>query len=429
MAHKQSMLFRSVTIIDPRSEFNHQKTNILIQDGKYHSFNNEDQEYDNKVEIIECDHLYLSVGWFDMNVNFCDPGFEMNEDLVSGTAAAAHGGFTGVALMPNTEPPLHTKSQINYLKDQSRNLTVDVFPIGAVSANRNGKDMAEMFDMANHGAVAFSDGDRAIADAGLLLRSAQYAANFGKKVIVFADDLSLYGKAIVNEGEMSVVLGMKGMPALAEEMMIARDIALCEYANCPIHFTTVSTAGSVQLIRAAKQKGLPITADVSSIHVFSNENVLSDFNTNYKVKPPLRSENDRLALIAGIVDGTIDAICSQHTPQTIEHKKQEFEIAAFGISNIETSFSLLTTSLENQISIERMIELIAINPRSILNLKIPEIKIGQLANFTLFDPKEQVVYSSIDIKSKSKNNPYLGKKLLGKVHGIYNKGAFINLKN
>lgn len=413
-----NILIRSAVIVDPSSPHHGTKQDILIEKGIIKIIGNVAQAQAD--EVIDVNGASVSPGWLDMNVNFCDPGFETKEDIHSGTAAAAAGGFTAVALMPNTVPPLHAKTEIEYVKNQARGKVVDVHPIGCLSTHREGKDIAELYDMQNSGAVAFSDGTRAVADPGLLSRALLYAKGINARIIQYADDAAISGKGKMNEGPTSTILGIKGIPALAEELMIARDIYLAEYNDAAIHFTTVSTAGSVALIRAAKKKGLKVTADVSAYHLTLDETVLEDFDSHYKVKPPLRTKEDIKALKQGLKDGTIDAICSQHTPEDLEHKQVEFEIAAYGMIGLQTAFALANKAVGKELTTTGLVEKLAINPRKILGVEVPQIKEGAKANLTLFDTEKEWTLEAKAILSKSKNSPFIGKKLKGKVIAVIN---------
>jgi len=414
-----NLLIKSAKIVDSNSPHNGKKVDILIENGIIKSIKSTIK--DKSVKNIEVENLHASPGWFDMQVNFRDPGFEYKEDLISGTEAAAHGGFTGVAVMPSTHPPIHTKADIEYIKNKTVNSIVDVYPIGALSHKMDGKDISEMYDMHQSGAVAFSDDKQPILNAGLLLRALMYAKNFNGLVVTHCDDknVSLDGK--INEGETSTMLGLKGIPALAEELMVARNIYLAEYAETGIHISSVSTAKSVELIRQAKSRKLKITASVNAYNLILDDSSLKDFDTNYKVNPPLRTKADIEALKKGLIDGTIDAIVSDHSPEDEENKKVEFDHAAFGMIGLETTFAAANTN-RGKMSLEKLISKISINPRKILNLPIPEIKEEAEANLTFFDPDKKWKFEEKYIHSKSKNTPFIGTVFQGKALGIYNKG-------
>ncbi len=421
-----TILIRDAAIIDPTSSANEKRQDILIVDGKITRIGKvTDATADT---VIEGPGLCVSVGWMDMHANFCDPGFETKEDLHTGMAAAAAGGFTAVAVMPNTHPVIHSKSEVEYITQKTKANIVDVYPIGCVSHNREGTDMAELYDMQQSGAVAFSDGTRPVADAGLLSRALLYAKGINAQIIQYADDATISGKGKMNEGITSTLLGLKGIPALAEELMIARDIYLAEYNDASLHFTTVSTAGSVELIRAAKKKGLKITADVSAHHLVLDETALEDFDTHYKVKPPLRTTADIAALKKGLQDGTIDAICSQHTPEDTEHKQVEFEIAGYGMLGLQTAFALANQAVGKELGLPQLIEKLAINPRKILGLPIPELKEGAFANLTVFAPEKTWTLEVKNICSKSKNTPFIVQTLQGKVVAVINNGSVVQVK-
>jgi dihydroorotase len=404
-----NLLIKSATVIDPASSFNNQVADILVKDGR---IVNVGTSITNDAETIDATGKYLLPGFFDLNCNIGELGLETKEDLQTGTAAAAAGGFTGIALMPNTQPAVHSKTEVEYLLNRAKHNLVDIYPLGTISHKRDGKDMAEMYDMFQSGAKAFTDGDRPVQDAGLMERAMLYVQGFGAKVISYPEDTSIAGKAKVNEGIASTMLGMKGIPSLAEELMIARDLYLAEYTGSSVHFTTISTKRSVELIKDAKQKGLDVTCDVAVHNLVLTDDALMGFDSLYKVKPPLRTQADVDALIAGLKDGTIDAIVSQHTPHEIEFKDVEFEVAEYGIIGLQTTFSL---ALKAGLPVELIAEKLAINPRKILNINVPVMAIEQPANFVLVDINADWEYTRAINKSKSYNSPFIGQNLKGKV--------------
>lgn len=403
------MLIKSATIIDPHSPYNQQVVDILIEKGIITKIA---PELEADAELVEAEGKFVSPGFFDLNCNIGELGLETKEDLHTGTAAAAAGGFTGIALMPNTIPPVHSKAEIEYLVNRAKRNLVDVYPLGAISHKREGKDLAEMYDMFLSGAKAFTDGNRPVQDAGLMERALLYAQGFDALILSYPEDTAIAGKAKVNEGEISTILGMKGIPPLAEELMIARDLYLAEYTGSRIHFSTISTTRSVELIREAKRKGLEVSCDVAAHHLVLTDEALLGFESLYKVKPPLRTRDDVNALLKGLKDGTIDAIVSQHTPHEVEFKDVEFEVAEFGITGLQTAFSLaLLAGLDPELIIEKL----AINPRRILNLEIPSVTEGREANLVLFDLEAEWEFTRNNNKSKSYNSPFIGQSLKGSI--------------
>ncbi len=409
-----NLLIKSATILDPGSPFHQQVADILIENGVITRIA-DDIEAD--AELIEAEGKYLSPGFFDLNCNIGELGLETKEDMLSGTRAAAAGGFTGLAMMPNTANPVHSKAEVEYLVNRAKGNLVDVYPLGTISHKREGKDLAEMYDMYLSGAKAFTDGNRPVQDAGLMERALLYAQGFDAMVFSYPEDTAIAGKAKVNEGEISTLLGMKGIPSLAEELMIARDLYLAEYTVSKIHFSTISTARSVELIREAKRKGLEVTCDVAAHHLILTDEALLGFDSQYKVKPPLRTKDDVKALIKGLKDGTIDAIVSQHTPHEIEFKDVEFEVAAYGMVGFQTALPL---ALKAGLPVELLVEKLAINPREILGLGVPVIAEGEKANLVLFDADAEWAYNSSSNRSKSVNSPFIGQNLKGKVLLTYN---------
>lgn len=409
-----NLLIKSATILDPGSPFHQQVADILIKNGVISRIA-EDIEAD--ADLVDGEGKYVCPGFFDLNCNIGELGLETKEDMRTGTRAAAAGGFTGVAMMPNTVPPVHSKAEIEYLLNRAKGNLVDVYPLGTISHKREGKDLAEMYDMYLSGAKAFTDGNRPVQDAGLMERALLYAQGFDALVFSYPEDTAIAGKAKVNEGEISTLLGMKGIPSLAEELMIARDLYLAEYTVSKIHFSTISTARSVELIREAKRKGLEVTCDVAAHHLVLTDEALLGFDTQYKVKPPLRTKDDVKALIKGLKDGTIDAIVSQHTPHEIEFKDVEFEVAEYGIIGFQTTLAL---ALLSGLPVELLVEKLSINPREILGVEVPVIAEGEKANVVLFDINATWEYNSKNNLSKSINSPFVGQNLKGKVLLTYN---------
>jgi dihydroorotase len=404
-----NLLIKSATIIDPNSPFNQQTADLLLEKGVITRIA---LEIETDSEVFDADGKFVSPGFFDLNCNIGELGLETKEDLYTGTKAAAAGGFTGVALMPNTIPPVHSKAEIEYLLNRAKKNLVDVYPLGAISHKREGKDLAEMYDMYLSGARAFTDGNRPVQDAGLMERALLYAQGFDALVFSYPEDTAIAGNAKINEGEISTLLGMKGIPSLAEELMIARDLYLAEYTVSKIHFSTISTARSAELIRDAKRKGIEVTCDVAAHHLILTDEALTGFDSLYKVKPPLRTQDDVDALIEGLKDGTIDAIVSQHTPHEIEFKDVEFEVAEYGMIGLQTAFPL---SLKAGLDINMVIQKLSIGPREILNIEVPVITEGQPANLVVFDPHAEWEYNSKNNRSKSANSPFMGQQLTGRI--------------
>jgi len=415
-----NLLVKNVTIADPQSNFNKQQCDVRVVDGKIQNIGKLSSEKDEAA--FDAQGAFLTPGFFDLNCVAGDPGFETKEDIETLTQTAKAGGFTGLALLPQTSPVVQSKSQVEYIINKAKNNLVDVLPVGAISQNREAKELAELFDMQQAGAVAFSDGDKALQDDGFMSRALQYVKGFDALLMVYPENKSIAGKSQINESKNSVLLGMKGLPALAEEMHIARDIFLAQYNETKIHISNISTAGSVALIRKAKKDGVQVSCDVTAHHLVFTEDLLADFDSNYKVKPPLRGKSDVKALIAGLKDGTIDAIISQHRPEEIEFKNVEFEIAHYGIIALQTALPLL---LKAGLDASLIAEKLAINPRKLLNLTIPVIEEGAIANFTVYNPNEKWLYNAASNKSKSANSPLLGTELTGKVTLVYNNSQYL----
>lgn len=417
-----NILIKSARIIDSGSSYNGKVADILIENGLITSIASKINPKKN-IKVIEAANLHVSTGWLDMQVSFCDPGFEHKEDLSSGIKAAVAGGFTGVAVVSSTHPPIHSKAEVEYIKNKTAGSIVDVYPVGALSYKQEGKDISEMYDMYQSGAVAFSDDKKAIHDAGLLLRALLYSQNFGGVILTHCDEKSISLEGKMNEGVTSTMLGLKGIPALAEEMMVNRNISLAEYTKAAVHISNISTQKSVALIKQAKANGLNVTASVNAYSIALDETSLSGFDSNYKLNPPLRTKADIEALRKGITEGTIDAITSDHRPEDIESKDVEFDYASNGMIGLESAFGLINSN-RDRIKLETIIKALTVNPRKILKLAQPKVAEGEEANLTLFDPEAEWVFEKKSIQSKSANTPFLGTTFKGKVVGVINKKQF-----
>ena len=378
-------------------------------------------------EVLDRTGCIAVPGLVDIHVHLRDPGQEYKETIETGTAAAAHGGFTGICSMPNTTPTTDNGATIDYVLDQAANAGhCHVYPSGACTKGLKGEALAEIGDMAAHGAVAFTDDGRGVQGAGMMRRVMDYAKAFDKVVMSHCQDEDLVGPGQVNEGVVSTRLGMAGWPAAGEELQIQRDIALSELTGCPIHIQHITTARGVDIVREGKKRGALVTAEATPHHIVLNEDDLTaTYNTNLKMNPPLRTKADNEAIIAGIKDGTIDVIVTDHAPHAAHEKAREFELAPFGMTGLETSLGVVLTYLvrPGHIDYNRMVELMAIRPREILRLEQVRLEAGSVADITVFNPETEWTVKAEDMVSKSKNSGFLGYELKGRATDVFMAGT------
>lgn len=370
---------------------------------------------------IQLKNLHVSNGWFDTSVSLGEPGFEERENIQHGLEVAARSGFTKIALNPNTHPCIDNKSAVEFLIQKSSSSAVDLYPIANLTQGAQGKEMAELFDMKNSGAIAFGDYNKPVENANLLKIALLYAQNFEGMVMSFPEDAGIGTHGFVNESENTTRLGLNSIPNLSEELQIARDLALLEYTGGKLHIPTISTSKSVQLIKEAKKKGLDISCSVAAHHIFLTDKEIQSFDTNFKVKPPLRSDKDVKSLIKGLKDGTIDMLVSDHNPIDVENKNVEFENGFFGTIGMETLFG----SARQKLEIEEIISCLTDKPKKRFDLPVSAIENNIKANLTLFDPDMEYVFEDKNILSKSKNSAFLGKSLKGKIYGIISNNKLV----
>ena len=413
------ILIREAKIIDSKSPFHQQIVDVKISDGLIEKIG-KNLAKDSLYKEISHANLHLSQGWMDSSVSLGEPGYEDRETISNGLQVAAKSGFTAIALQPNSFPVIDNQSQIHFVKQKAAQSATDLFPIGALTKNCEGTDLAELFDMKNAGAVAFGDYGQSLANANLLKIGLQYVQDFDGLVIAFCQDEKIKGSGVVNEGIVSTRLGLKGIPNLAEELIVARNLFLLEYTGGKLHLPTISTAKSVDLIREAKAKGLQVTCSVAVSNLVLTDEKLDGFDTRFKLSPPLRTNEDRMALLAGVADNTIDIITSDHNPIDIEHKKMEFDGAKNGSIGLESAFGALLTVLPVETIVAKLTY-----AKSIFSIESSEIAEGKPANVTLFSTEGEWIFTKDAILSKSKNSAFLGTKMKGKVIGIYNKNTFI----
>jgi dihydroorotase len=418
------ILIRQARIIDSSSPFHQQKADIFIQDGIISRIGNDLSGDVDK--IIDIPGLNVSPGWLDIFANFCDPGFEYKETIETGSQAAAAGGFTDVFVIPATSPVIHNKAAVEYIVQKSKLFPTTVHPIGAVTKNLEGKELAEMYDMYKSGAVAFGDGIAPIQSAGILLKALQYVKAVDCVLIQLPDDKSISNHGLMHEGIISTRLGLPGKPAIAEELQITRDIEIAKYTGSKIHFTGVSTAKSIALIQNAKAERVNVTCSVTPYHLCFCDEDLANYDTNLKVNPPIRTKEDRDALRQAVSNGTIDCIATHHLPHEKDSKVVEFEYAKNGIIGLETAFGVVKNCMPS-LSAERLVELFSIQPRKIFNLPIPKVAENEKACLSLFEEDQKWTFENKDIRSRSENSPFVGKELTGRPIGIINKNQlFIN---
>lgn len=415
-----NILIKSALIIDSNSKHHLKKRDVLIEKGIISKIAAKISNTQNFKEI-SLKNLHISNGWFDTSVSFGEPGFEERETIENGLKTAAKSGFTAVAVNPNTNPKTDNKAAVEFLINKASKNTVSLYPIGNLTKNSDEKELAELYDMQNSGAIAFGDYNKPITNANLLKVALQYAQNFDGLVLSFPQDNSIARDGLANEGENSTKLGLKGIPALAEELQIARDLFLLEYTGGKLHIPTISTEKSVKLLRDAKKRGLNVSCSVAAHHLTLTDDELHNFNANYKVSPPLRAQKDIKALLKGVSDGTIDIITSDHNPIDIEHKKVEFNNAKNGTIGLESLFGA-TSKL---IDLEKFIACLTKNPRKRFGLATTTIKEGEKADITLFNPDIKSTFTEENILSTSKNSAFMSKEMNGKVYGTFAQNKLI----
>ena len=413
------ILIQSAEIIDPGSPFHQKEKNVLINNGRIAAIGDKNHSAD---KIVKAGGMKLSAGWLDLGTYIGDPGLEYKEDLESGTRAAAAGGFTEIALLPNTQPCVQTKNEISYLVRGNQDRLVQIHPMASVTQNNKGEELTEMIDLHAAGAVAFTDGLKPVWHTDIFLKSLQYLQKFNGVLIDHPEDywLILFGQ--MHEGVNSTRLGLKGMPRIAEEIVVGKNLELLQYAGGRLHFARISTPRSIELIKAAKRKH-QVTCDVAVYQALLDDSMLAGFDTNYKVNPPLRERADIDSIIKGLRDGTIDVMCSGHLPQDEESKNLEFDRAEFGIIALQT-FCANLTALSRFVDWDLLIEKVTKRPRQVLQLENPRIEDDAPANLTLIDPDHKWILNDESNFSKSKNSPWFGKELTGKAVAVFNNGKY-----
>jgi len=409
------ILIQSPEILDPNSPFHQQEKNVVITNGRITEIGDKNYQAD---RVIKAEGMKLSIGWFDMGTSITDPGLESKEDIESGAKAASAGGFTEIAVLPNTVPSVQTKNEISYITRGNDNRLVQMHALASVTRNNKGEELTEMIDLHEAGAVGFTDGFKPIWHTDILLKSLQYLQKFDGLLIDHPEDiwLNLFGQ--MHEGVNSTMLGLKGMPRIAEDIVVGKHLELLGYAGGRLHFSRLSSGKALDLIRTSKKK-LKVSCDITAYQALLDDSYLADFDTNYKVNPPLREKIDNDALIKALKDGTIDVICSGHTPHDDESKDLEFDLADFGIINLQT-FGANLVALSKFVEWSVLIEKVTVNPRKLLNQEVPRIDVDERANLTLFDPNRVWTFDEKSNQSKSKNSPWYGKEITGKAVAVFN---------
>ncbi|MCL6097964.1 MAG: dihydroorotase [Bacteroidetes bacterium] len=414
------IILKQVRLINPEQKLD-EKNDLLIEDGTIKKIGGLTETDFKSSQVLELENKICSPGFFDMHVHLREPGREDEETVETGSNAAAAGGFTGVACLPNTNPDIDSAEVVRFIKEKSKDHLVDVFPIAAASLGRKGEALSPMYELFEAGAVAFSDDGTVIKNAGMLRNALEYSRNFGTPIIEHCEDESLSDGAM-NEGYTSTLLGLAGIPNVAEDIIVMRDIMMVEFIGGKIHIAHISSKNSVELVRQAKKKGIKVTAEATPHHFTLTDESVKTYDTNYKMNPPLRTQEDVDAIRLGLKDGTIDCIASDHAPHAIEEKEMEFIFAPDGILGLETSVGLAITELVQKkiLSFALLVEKYAINPRKILNIPVPQIKVGEKANLSIIDPSMIWTVDVSKFKSKSKNSPFDQRLLTGKSIAVIN---------
>jgi dihydroorotase len=410
------ILIKNGHLIDAKSKING-VFDLLIEDGIIKEIGH-DIDLSNG-DVIDATGKLVLPGFVDAHCHLRDPGFEYKEDIESGTRSAARGGFTSIACMPNTNPVIDSEAIVKYIINKAKqDGVVNVFPIGAISKGQKGEELSEIGELKFAGAIAISDDGKPVKSSSLMKKALQYAATFDMTVISHCEEMDLAEDGVMNEGYQSTILGLKGIPSAAEEIMVSRDLILAEYTKTPVHIAHISTELSVDLVRNAKKRGVRVTAETCPHYFSLTEEACENFNTNAKINPPLRTKRDKEAIIEGLKDGTIDIIATDHAPHHIDEKKVEFNLASNGIVGFETALPLAITFLvkPGHLTLEQLVEKMCVNPSKVLSLNKGTLEIGRAADVVIVDAEEENVIDINKFESKSKNSPFQGFKLTGAVY-------------
>ncbi len=418
----EKVLLHGGRVIDPAQGVNDQ-LDVVIENGRIVEVGHINTEHFNG-EKIDCTGRVISPGWMDMHVHLREPGAEGKETIATGSLAAANGGFTAVACMPNTNPPIDTQEIIQYIKDRSKGSLVSVYPIAAITKGREGKELSEILELVEQGAVAISDDGNPVMSAEVMRRALEYSKMVNIPVIGHEEDATMTENGDMHEGYVSTCLGLHGMPSVAEEIMISRDIMLAEYTGARFHVAHISTARSVELVRQAKARGIQVTAEVTPHHFTLTDEAVRGFDTNTKMNPPLRTEADRQAVLEGLQDGTIDVIATDHAPHSWEEKEAEYIYAPFGIIGLETAMGLALSEIYHRqiLDLPELLKKFVVNPYQILNLPLPAVREGEAANLTIFHPEKKWTVQRERFLSKSSNSPFIGRELTGAPEAVIHHG-------
>jgi dihydroorotase len=405
-------------VIDPASDFD-KMADIYIQDGKVVKIESDKREKKEEVivsQIIDARGKIVCPGLIDIHTHLREPGREDEETIYTGSLAAVAGGFTSICCMPNTFPPIDNQETVKFILEKAKSAKCRVFPIACITKGQKGEEITEVGDLVQAGAVALSDDGLPVSNSQVMRNILDYALMFGIPIISHCEDLTLSGDGVMNESFVSSLLGMKGIPSVAEEIVVSRDIKLAEYTKGKLHIAHVSTSGSVHLVREVKRRKTNVSCEATPHHFSLTDELVKTFNTNLKTNPPLRTKKDVLAIKRGLKDGTIDVVATDHAPHSIEEKDVEFDAAPNGMIGLETALSLVISELidKNVLSWKEAIAKLTINPAKILNLDLGKIKVGNEADITIIDPKANWVVSPEKLSSKSKNSPFIGKRLKGR---------------
>jgi dihydroorotase len=413
------ILLQAPEIIDSNSPFHQKVKNVLISNGRIAEIGDKNYAAD---RTIKAEGMKLTIGWLDLGTSIGDPGLEHKEDLDSAAKAAAAGGFTEIAVLPNTVPSIQSKNEVSYVTGGNNNRLVQIHALASVTKNNKGEELTEMIDLHEAGAVAFTDGLKPVWHTDIFLKSLQYLQKFDGLLIDHPEDiwLNLFGQ--MHEGINSTKLGLKGMPRIAEDIVVGKNLELLAYAGGRLHFSKISSAKAIEMLRQAKKK-LAVTCDIAAYQPLLDDSYLMDFDTNYKVNPPLREKADADALLKALKDGTIDVLCTGHTPHEDESKSLEFDLAEAGMINLQT-FAANLVMLSKSVDWNVLMEKVTVNPRRILKMDIPKIDVDEKANLTLFDPNHLWTFNEKTNLSKSKNSPWLGKEVTGKALAVFNNGRY-----